>query len=92
MSGSETAGLPGDLAHMLVCGAVRYYLGRQTGAAHAVADGLAALASGMREDTRGVLARGVGAWLEEHPGYVHGGIDDAAPWRRLMEQLGKDGR
>ena len=31
------------LVHMVVCGAVRYYMGRATIGAHAVADGIAEL-------------------------------------------------
>lgn len=79
--------VPYGLAHMMVICAVRYYMGRHTIAAHAVADGIAKLFPQLAESTRGVLERDLRRWLDENPTCEFGCVDDREPWARLLEAI-----
>lgn len=76
-----------DLAHMAVCGALRYYMGRATIGAHAVADGIAELLPQLTPATRDCLARDIRRYLEEYPTLMCGPIDDSAPWAWLLAAI-----
>ena len=79
--------VPYGLAHMMVSGTIRYYMGRHTIAAHAVADGIAKLLPQLAESTRCVLERDLRRWLDENPTCEFGCVDDREPWARLLEAI-----
>lgn len=84
---SNTVVLPHDLAHMVICGAVRYYVGRGTIASCAVADGIRKLLPQLSDGTKGVMARDIIREIDrqEYAGMMI--IDDMAPWRRLLDAI-----
>lgn len=75
-----------DLAHMALCGAVRYYLGRGTIASRAVADGIRGLLPQLGDITKPIMARDIRRELDRQ-GDVIWGIDDMAPWRELLKAI-----
>ena len=78
--------LPHDLAHMALCGAVRWYVGRGTVASREVADGVRELLPQLGAGTKAVMARDIRRELETY-GATPGPIDDMAPWRTLLEAI-----
>ena len=87
LDGEPPVTVPYGLAHMMVSSAVRYYMGRHTIAAHAVADGIAKLLPQLAESTMGVLERDLRRWLRETPTCEFGAVDDREPWARLLEAI-----
>lgn len=87
LDGESPVNVPYGLAHMMVSGAVRYYMGRHTIAAHAVADGIAKLIPQLAESTMGVLERDLRRWLDETTACEFAGVDDREPWERLLEAI-----
>lgn len=86
MSENSTVTLPHDLAHMILCGAVRYYVGRGTIASRAVADGIRGLLPQLGDTTKPIMARDIRRELDRQ-GDVIWGIDDMAPWRELLKAI-----
>lgn len=87
MSENTTVVLPHDLAHMALCGAVRYYVGRGTIASCAVADGIRRLLPQISDGTKGVMARDIRREIDrqEYAGMMI--IDDMAPWKMLLDAI-----
>ncbi len=90
LDGEPPVTVPYGLAHMMVSGAVRYYMGRHTIAAHAVADGIAKLLPQLAESTKGVLERDLRRWLDENPTCEFGCVDDREPWARMLMAIEED--
>lgn len=86
MSENTTVVLPHDLAHMIICGAVRYYLGRGTIASRAVADDISGLLPQLGSGTKGIMARDIRRELDRN-GDVIWGLDDMAPWREILKAI-----
>ncbi len=74
-------------AHAIICGAVRYYMGRHTIAAHGVAYDLIKLIPQMTPKTKAVLDRDISHWLHENPFCTYGSVNDRAPWVLLRDAL-----
>lgn len=80
--------MPYSLAHMALCGAVRWYTGRATIGAHAVARDIAELLPQLTPATKECMARDIRRFLAEYPTCVCcGPIDDSAPWARLLAAI-----
>lgn len=79
--------IPYDLAHMALCGAVRWYVGRGTVASREVAYGLRGLLPQLGAGTKGVMARDVRRYLDEWARREGARIDDAAPWDDLLAAI-----
>lgn len=86
MSESSVVTLPHDLAHMALCGAVRYYVGRGTAASRGVADGIRELLPQLDAGTTSVMACDI-RWEIGRQGVAGWAIDDMAPWRGLLEAI-----
>lgn len=71
----------------IVCGAVRYYMGRSTMGAHGVARYVGDNIDQMDDGTRKILIRDIMQWLELNPVCKFAGVDDRAPWVELLERL-----
>ena len=78
--------MPRDLAHMALCGAVRWYVGRGTVASREVADSIRELLPQLGAGTKAVMARDIRRELETH-GATPGPIDDMAPRRVLLDAI-----
>ena len=78
--------VPYELAHMALCGAVRWYVGRGTAAASVTADGIAGLLPQLTDATKGIMAQDI----RRHIG------DDSSrdrvnePWARLLMAIEED--
>ena len=73
---------------MTIVGASRYYMGRHTIAVSGFCDGLIKLIPDMSEDITYILERDIRSYLEEHPdGDVFACVDDAEPWRKVLNEL-----
>lgn len=86
MNDSSTVVLPRELAHIVICGAVRWYVGRGTVASREVADGMRELLPQLGAGTKGVMARDIRRELETYA-CKPGAIDDMAPWRALLDAI-----
>ena len=84
----ETVPVDAKALHLLVNGAVRYYLGRSTIAVWGVCRDLAAMLPRLEEGTKCCMERDIIRWLDEHPDFsADAVIDDAEPWRELLGAL-----
>ena len=79
--------IPRDLAHMILCGAVRYYVGRGTISSRAVARGIGELLPQLGDATKGAIARSIRWWLDAWATVDGARIDDAAPWDDLLTAI-----
>lgn len=87
---NEQISVDAKALHLLVNGAVRYYLGRSTIAVWGVCRDLTAMLPRLEEGTKCGMERDISHWLEEHPDFGKGSvIDDAEPWRELLGELRK---
>lgn len=88
MTSDENIEIDWSLFHIMVCGAIRYYMGRHTIATCGFCNNLIPLVPKMTDKTRYVIERDVAQWIEEHPTHMFGNyIDDAEPWRKLLKAL-----
>lgn len=87
----ETVPVDAKALHLLINGAVRYYLGRGTIAVWGVCRGLTAMLPKLEERTKECMECDISQWLDGRSEFCGGAvIDDADPWRDLLEALRKD--
>lgn len=70
----------------IVLGAVRWYLGRSTIAAHGVAKYIGEHVDNLDKGTREIMADTIRDWLDNNP-TCGGAVDDRKPWADLLARL-----
>lgn len=87
----ETIPVDANTLHLLVNGAVRYYLGRSTIAVWGVCRDLTAMLPQLEERTKECMERDISRWLDGRSEFCGGAvIDHAELWRDLLEALRKE--